>query len=104
MRAAVAAALLGIMVPGDVMPPAQHQGATSALVITTSTQAEGDEACGKAEPPKRIVACAKAGPGGQPLVVVPNPCRFANQFPDEELYAVLLCHELAHAQGWRHKK
>ena len=103
MRAAVAAALLGIALPPQLMPPSQYRSPVRAVIITTSTQAEVDAACGRAGPGERKAACARIGAGTQPYVVMPNPCRFAEHFPDEELYAAMLCHELAHTQGWKHK-
>lgn len=103
-RAAVAAAVLGLAFPSDIMPPPQYRGDVRAVVITTSTQAETDAGCGKAAPSMANAACAKVGPGNEPYVIIPNPCRFAERAPDGELYAAMLCHELGHVQGWRHPK
>jgi len=48
-------------------------------------------------------ACAKPIPpevaGPDWTIITPDPCAY----PDQS-YARLLCHELAHAKGWRHER
>ena len=52
----------------------------------------------RGEPPagKRIVACLQTLPDGSLRMVLPNPCAFA----EDERFARLACHELAHVNGW----
>jgi hypothetical protein len=104
VRAHAIAVVLGRSISGDMMPPPQYRSTVRTIIITTTSQAEVDRVCGKPEEPKRNMACAKFTPGREPYIVIPNPCRFAERFPSSESYAALMCHELAHVQGWRHKK
>ena len=51
-----------------------------------------DRACRTpAAPPNEILGCELYG-----KIFVPNPCT------QHGAYAALLCHELGHANGWRH--
>jgi hypothetical protein len=69
----------------DGMPPARFR-APASLIVKTGAVAE----CGDAGPGLVFEACAR-----DKTVFMPNPC----DFPSEK-FAVLLCHESAHLQGW----
>ncbi|HVL29543.1 MAG TPA: hypothetical protein VM326_02335 [Sphingomicrobium sp.] len=77
--------------PGDIAPPERFQGEGWAVVIT-ARQAGVETLCGKAAA-GRTVACALTD---RRIVVTPNPCLFATR----EWYAAILCHEIAHLNGW----
>lgn len=47
---------------------------------------------------KDALACMQDIPG-EPTIIMPNPCWFV--WTDE--YAAMLCHEIAHVNGWRHE-
>lgn len=101
-RAHVAAILLGVTLPtNDVLPPEKFQGDAVAVLVSTSSQQVVEKECGL-RPKGKIIACAEVGKQGG-LVVMPNPCVFSRNFPEQELYATLLCHELGHINGWTHK-
>jgi hypothetical protein len=77
-------ALVGCGVSGHLpqitRPPVQYQGdAVTVIRFRADAQAECDGA----------VMCFRANG-----IVAPNPCRFA------ESYAIGLCHEQAHKNGW----
>lgn len=77
------------------MPPKRFHGNSSAVIIFTD-RAGIDELCDTADPGFQIVACKRTFENGVPLVVVPNPCPIGNV----ELYAKIMCHEMAHVNGW----
>ncbi len=69
------------------MPPPKFHQDTAAILIFTS---DVSSYCGKAPKGYVTLACAQG-----PQIAMPNPC----QFPDDP-YAALLCHEMAHVNGW----
>lgn len=73
-------------------PPQQFFG--DARVITTFMLPESVAAACQDE---RASACANYH-GGRTELILPNPCRWFGI----ESYASLACHELAHANGWKH--
>ena len=78
----------------DARPPVRFQGdATVKLEITD--QAGIERAChplfGAPPAGMKTDACQTGD-----RVILPNPCTF----PESDRYAALLCHELAHANGW----
>lgn len=76
-------------------PPRKMQG--DARVIVEFVDPEAVEGlCAGGGP--GALACAKLYPG-KPTLVMPNPCVFP-----WEGYAVMLCHELGHANGWEHPR
>jgi hypothetical protein len=79
--------------------PPQYQKNTQAW-ITVMNQAQIDKKCGKAAKGGRTLAC---GDVKRPFVYMPNPCLYP-EAQDKKSYAHLLCHELAHVQGWTHDK
>jgi hypothetical protein len=95
MKAVVLAfsSLLSNLLP---IPP-EYQKETSVWVQTMS-RAELDEKCGTAPPGYVILACGKVG---QPYIYMPNPCGYP-EASDTRSYAHLMCHEIAHTEGWRH--
>lgn len=54
-----------------------------------------NQACG-AKLEDKIIACVDAIGGKR--ITMPNPCHYA----DREFYALILCHELSHLNGWMH--
>lgn len=83
----------------DGMPPARFRGNT-AVILQTLTPAEVEKKCDDGPPTCGYVtlACTVVIQGKHDhtaLMIMPNPC----SSPDDP-YAVLLCHELGHANGW----
>lgn len=66
------------------------------------TQAEINKQCGvfkdKAGNDLNTIACADIG-GHK--IYMPNPCTYP-EVKDENSYAHLVCHEVAHTEGWKH--
>ena len=88
----VSAAQRGLV--SDAVPPERFQGPASAQIVTASqiqTSLTCDQIMG--EPPPGVVWRACHINGGP--VYVPNPC----EWPGEQ-FAHILCHEMAHVQGW----
>jgi hypothetical protein len=69
----------------DGMPPPRLR-APMQMTVRTGAVAE----CGDAGPSRVFEACVRGT-----TVFVPNPC----DYPTEK-FAILLCHEQAHLQGW----
>jgi hypothetical protein len=69
---------------------------TDDNTVTThfTNQAGVDRLCGKAPPGYRTLGCSYRG---KREIVLPNPC--SGEFGNED-FAKLVCHELAHANGW----
>lgn len=80
----------------DDWPPERFQYAPQQKIELTvvDTQAAIDNLCGRAEIGRKV-ACTKTWPLTTAKVIMPSPCTFK----DEE-YAKILCHELAHVNGW----
>lgn len=97
MRVRIAAALitLGLMgcEPGAVAqrPPSQFQADRHAMVTFTADPDGKCRAISGPVGPERILGCEYYG-----ALVVANPCSATGS------YAEVLCHELGHANGWRH--
>lgn len=51
----------------------------------------------RCDQPGWALACTIRG-GETPLIVMPNPCAFREQ----DGYALTLCHEISHVNGWDH--
>jgi hypothetical protein len=75
-------------------PPERFQG-NATIVLTTADQTGVDQAClaqfGPAPEGMKTDACETGG-----RIFAPNPC----SFPETDLYARILCHEIGHANGW----
>lgn len=74
-------------------PPARFQADIRAEV-TFVNRGDLQRICGRGAPPpcgKIFLGCNQGG-----KLVIPNPCPDAERDP----YAKLLCHELAHSNGW----
>lgn len=79
---------------GAVRPPRRYQGDTTATVELLDPERVPPlcKALGGFSPPGQYaVACATGR-----TIVMPNPCRW----PNRSDYADLLCHEMAHVNGW----
>lgn len=90
---ALSAVLVGAK-PLPLQSPVKFQANTSVTVIMTD-QATIDAFCGRPPIGWRKIACAEHL---SRTIVAPNPCKFKH-----EQYAAIMCHELAHIQGWKHK-
>ena len=84
---------------GDA-PPMEYRGPATAIVAFTTPE-EVSRVCGKDDPPPpglQIVACSWPGKFAEGVVIMPDPCAWA----DTEYYAKIQCHENAHLRGWVH--
>lgn len=76
------------------LPPERFQH-NATVVLMTTDQVGIDQAClaqfGPAPPGMKTDACESGG-----RIVAPNPC----SYPETDLYARILCHEIGHANGW----
>jgi hypothetical protein len=73
----------------EIIPPERFRG--DVMVIAVFSDAAVIELC-----PPGAIACVRWTRDDTPVVVMPNPNRFAGA----ELYATILSHELGHASGW----
>lgn len=81
------------LVGETLRPPLQYQGnARSVIEVIEPEKIEGE--CFAGGP--GALACTKMYPG-RPTIVMPNPCAFPF-----DSYAVMLCHEVGHVNGWEH--
>lgn len=78
-------------------PPAEFRGEVASVVLFTGREGIA-QACG--EPPAGMVrlGCQGLTGDGISLIAIANPCLF----PADDFFAGIMCHELAHANGWRH--
>lgn len=76
--------------------PGRYRGDNHAQVVFTSRQEVLDAAC-----PPTADYTALACTVGKRRITLPNPCLWPN-----DPYAVLVCHELGHVNGWsaKHEK
>lgn len=88
LAAAIASA--GPALPG-LAPPERHQGDNHAAVLFVQPEQLATY-CGRPADQVRV-ACAAGH-----MIIIPNPCRVVG-----ELYALILCHELGHVNGWSGK-
>lgn len=70
----------------------------NAVWIQTMTQDQINHKCGKASKGFTTLAC---GDIKKPYIYMPNPCTYP-EAKDTKSYAHLLCHEIAHTEGWEH--
>ena len=74
-------------------PPLRFQGNARAVLEVIDPDAI-EASCIAGGP--GALACTKMYPD-RPTVVMPNPCAFPF-----DSYAVMLCHEVGHVNGWEH--
>lgn len=84
--------------------PSQYQH-NRTVILHTMTQDEINKQCGDPGSTKEgqrlyVIAC---GDIGGKDVYMPNPC-LAPEVSDINSYAHLLCHEIAHTEGWAHSE
>ena len=81
--------------PPEAMPPVQYR-ALGGVPVVFVPSADMWRACG-AEPRHGtyLYACARVLPNNQIFIVMPDPCETAAY----DTYALVMCHELAHANG-----
>lgn len=48
------------------------------------------------EPGRTVMGCNRIMPDGVRKIIMPDPCKYPGK------YAELMCHEMAHSNGWRH--
>lgn len=77
------------------LPPERFRG-DNTVVVTFAKPELVQELCGRRGVPE-LIACADILP---PSMVVPNPCDPAYR---HEVYARILCHEIAHGNGQTYK-
>lgn len=75
-------------------PPLTWQG-NARSVIEFIQPDDIESACRSGE---NVTACTRMLPG-RPTIIMPNPCAFP-----WDAYAALLCHEMAHVNGWEHQR
>jgi hypothetical protein len=75
--------------------PKQYQG-NRTLVVHFTTQEDIEAHCGKMQYPFHTMGCELKNE-----VYVPNPCTDPGA-NDPNTYTHLLCHEIAHTNGWTH--
>jgi hypothetical protein len=93
--AAAAAVAAHSTIASDGMPPLRFRG-DKEIRVTFKQQPLIDHACRDFAAPagfKRL-ACTHVSVFGS-IITMPNPCEF-----EFDPYAVLMCHELGHANGW----
>lgn len=80
-------------VTSENMPPEEYRGDYTTLSsVLTLPETRIREICGS----EHALACA-GREGSFDVLYLPNPCGYPS-----DPYAVLLCHEMAHLQGWSH--
>lgn len=86
------------------MPPPEFQGEAQGTVFFLSPS-DVNNLCGKAVSAPAdiyVYACAVKRGENAGVMVLPDPCVYANSSTDEN-YAQLVCHETAHLRGWEHE-
>lgn len=77
-------------------PPMRYRRDNGALVMFVSPEL-AVKMCGPPEKPDQTRAgCGVMGDNGVWVLAILNPCLF----PSDDLYALLVCHELGHINGW----
>ena len=79
--------------PEDWQPPAEYQR-DSFVGVQFGSAATVRTDCGRTSSGAWAAACEQRNGMRIPLLVVPNPCGRADR------YALMLCHELGHSEGW----
>lgn len=81
----------------QLWPPEEFMGNNASVVIFTDREGI-EQACGP--PPEGMVrlACQGTTADGVSMIAVANPCLF----PRNEFFAGIMCHELSHANGFKH--
>lgn len=81
------------ILPANAYPPVRFIESRSAAVTLFLTPEGIARACGVSSRPNGVIlACASEEKG---IMALPHPCQFPN-----DPYAVVVCHELAHLNGW----
>jgi hypothetical protein len=77
----------------DGWPPERFQNMPDKAVHIIFGRVAINAECGQVLWPEVIEACSDTQ---NKLLVMPDPCRF----PADDNYARLMCHEVAHLDGW----
>jgi hypothetical protein len=83
-------------IPANAYPPTRFIKHRNITTVAFATPEGIALACGGAV--GEIIACASVDAGDGNWIAAPHPCQFPN-----DPYAVVLCHELGHNNGWRHE-
>ena len=75
----------------DKLPP-QRFRSNGRVLVRFADQRTIDRECGKAPCNMVTLGCLQSSV----IMILPNPCSYG---PDDD-YAVLVCHELGHLNGW----
>jgi hypothetical protein len=85
-----------LLITNELPIPEQYRGDNSVVVHFT-TQEEITSKCGPVPAGLYVLGC-KFNPN---VLYMPNPCK-DKDVENPASYAHLLCHELAHVNGWVH--
>ncbi len=79
-------------------PPEFHTGTHGGIIFADPPVVH--QVCTSNMPPldKNIIVLACTNPANR-VMLLPNPCLYAEVDP----YARLMCHEMAHLNGWKHE-
>lgn len=88
---------LAAMATNDIPIPPQYQKNT-VVVLHTVTQDGIDKHCGASPAPFYTTSCQDVGTN---IIWMPNPC-LDKDAKDPDSYSHMLCHEIAHVEGWHH--
>lgn len=77
----------------DGIPPVRYQKENGSIVLFLD---DISTVCGKSGDPKMILIACQFEKDKAPILVLPNPCKFAGI----DWYARIACHELGHRNGW----
>lgn len=82
----------------QLWPPDAFKGDVASLVIFAGASGI-HKICGV--PPEGFVrlGCQGTTADGVSIIAVANPCLF----PEDDFFAGIMCHEIAHSNGWTHE-
>lgn len=100
---ALSLAVLPLVLLGNSdLPPPEYQGIAKPSVLVIVADTNHDTPCGVAPPGFRTMGC-HIRDGGVSIIFTANPCLYPEAALDKTSYAHLMCHELGHANGWKHE-
>ena len=94
-----ALAVYPTLVTNNFRVPDQYRGNTTAKVVFTD-KAGIEKHCAKSPNPDLVTVACVNHIGGH-VIFISNPCADKDA-DDPTRYAHVLCHELAHTNGWEH--
>lgn len=75
-------------------PPARWTASAWANGVQFTAPERTNELCGNKDPNVSVNACTTQSKG---IMILPNPCAYPGDY-----YAKIVCHEMAHLNGWNH--